>query len=400
MSILKREKDYAALFYAALLNGTGHRFSQVAILAAVYLYSESGTAVGLLMACLVVPAVAAAPLAGVLSTRTTIINVLRVIDALRAPIALLPLTATADTIYLYYITTAVLSFGQGVYQPLRFAAIPALVDRKHIRRVNGMEQTMTGLTLIVGSVSAGILAFVFGTGLLFLLHALLLAASSCTLLRCRPVKTAVDPRVTKAKAIPLSFFLRISLMRSLLLIMLLMPLANGVDNVIFNLFALDIFEAGDLGVGIMYGALGTGLMLSTLFAGMMKTHLITLGIVTIALEGAGHLLLSTSSMLAVGALTAVGITFAAGISNICFDTVMMKAFPEDKRGPLFAMLAMIQQASMGLAMIAAGFSAELLTPPQLAAGVGVVYLLFSVLFAGLLRSLSIKRSMRQLREPA
>ncbi|WP_444683907.1 MFS transporter [Alkalicoccus luteus] len=395
--ILRNEKNYALLFYAALLNGTGHRFSQVAILAAVYQHSESGAAIGLLMACLVVPAIIAAPLAGKLSTRTNSIKVLKIIDAVRAPVALLPLIATPDTLYIFFLATIALAFGSGLYQPLRTAAIPALVERKHIRHVNGMEQTMTGMTLVVGSVSAGVIALVFSTGILFILHALLLGAASFMLIRCKAVRSFNSHKWEQRKSLPIALFMKVALMRTLLIIMLLMPLANGVDNVIFNLFALEVYRAGDFGVGIMYGALGAGLMLSTLFAGMMRNKMIALGVIMIALEGVGHLLLSTSSFLTVGALTAIGITFAAGISNICFDTVMMKAFPEDKRGPLFAMLAMVQQASMGVAMITAGVLSELFTPAQLAAGVGVSYLLFSVLFAILFQTHSIKHSMRMLR---
>lgn len=47
--------------------------------------------------------------------------------------------------------------------------------------------------------------------------------------------------------------------------MLTMPLANGIDNILVSIYGLEVFDMGELGVGFMYGALGIGLILSSFF---------------------------------------------------------------------------------------------------------------------------------------
>lgn len=66
--------------------------------------------------------------------------------------------------------------------------------------------------------------------------------------------------------------IKVALLRVFLMIMLLMPLANGVDNVIFNLIALDVFDKGDLGVGLIYAALGMGFVLSSMIAKWIRVN--------------------------------------------------------------------------------------------------------------------------------
>lgn len=88
--------------------------------------------------------------------------------------------------------------------------------------------------------------------------------------------------------------IKVALLRVFLIIMLLMPLANGVDNVIFNLIALEVFDKGDLGVGLIYASLGIGFVISSMMAKWIKGKYIKLGVLMILLEGIGHLLLSQS----------------------------------------------------------------------------------------------------------
>lgn len=91
--------------------------------------------------------------------------------------------------------------------------------------------------------------------------------------------------------------IRVALLRVFLMVMLLMPLANGVDNVIFNLIVLEVFDKGDLGVGLIYAALGMGFVLSSTMVKWIRGKYIAIGVLMILLEGVGHLLLSQSFFL-------------------------------------------------------------------------------------------------------
>ncbi|GAF11535.1 hypothetical protein JCM19045_644 [Bacillus sp. JCM 19045] len=58
-----------------------------------------------------------------------------------------------------YISTFLIATGEAIYRPVRFASIPDIVQKKNLTKVNGLEQTVVGMTLVVGSLLGGMTAF-------------------------------------------------------------------------------------------------------------------------------------------------------------------------------------------------------------------------------------------------
>src|SRR5699024_1305947 len=160
----------------------------------------------------------------------------------------------------------------------------------------------------------------------------------------------------------------------------------------------EVFDKGDLGVGLIYASLGIGFVISSMISKWISGKYIKIGVLMILLEGIGHLLLS-QSVLFVQALTlAIWITFVGGISNICFDTVLMKILPASKRGFLFGTLSMFQNSSMGIAMIGAGFITEWLSPLKSSFLIGVTYVLFALIFMLAFKNVNFRLSIRKLKK--
>lgn len=399
--VLKKEPNYQIVFWSSVLNGIGGRFAQVGSFALLYLLTESGVALGILMALLVLPTILFAPISGYLADRFHQAKLLFWTDLLRAPIALLPiLGAITEQLWLLYLSTFIISSGQAVYRPVRFSLIPDIVEKKNLVSVNGLEQNVVGITLVFGSMLGGIIAFLTNVNVLFFLHAICLM--SAAILIGRLTKSNITKR-SKMKATESSLrengflIIKVALLRVFLMVMLLMPLANGVDNVIFNLIALEVFEKGDLGVGFIYASLGMGFVLSSTMVKWIRGKYIVIGVFMILLEGTGHLLLSQSGFFMQALVLAIFITFVGGISDICFDTVLMKILPASKRGFLFGSLSMFQNSSMGIAMIGAGFLTEWLSPLQSSFLVGVAYILFAFIFILAFRSVNFRASIRKLK---
>ncbi|PMY01157.1 MFS transporter, partial [Pseudomonas sp. MPR-R5A] len=78
----------------------------------------------------------------------------------------------------------------------------------------------------------------------------------------------------------------------ILLTEIIVPLFNGIDNVLISVYAVQEFHLGEVGVGLFYGSLGIGLMLSYPFAERLQKHLLKIGFVALVLEGAGLMILS------------------------------------------------------------------------------------------------------------
>lgn len=401
-SILKKEKAYSYLFWSSLFIEIGHRFAQVASFALVFQLTGSGFALGILLSLQVLPTILLAPISGVLADRFHKIKLMSWSAWARAPFALLPLVAiSAGDVRWLFVSTFLIAIGNAFYRPVRFAAIPDLVQRKSLLHVNGMEQHLIGYTLVLGSLIGGILAFWIGTNVLFVLNAVCLLIAAAVLKPILSIKTREQqpiPTVRLPLLQSIKWFVGIRVLQVFFIMMLLMPLANGIDNIVMNMIALDEFERGELGVGFMYAALGLGFVLSSKVTIYLKKNYLTIGVIMIALEGVGHLLLSQSVFFLQALIVAASITFVGGISTICFDTVLMKILPPSKRGVISGTLSMVQTSAMGLAMVAGGFLSEWFTAFQMAFVIGFVYIGFALFFFQLVRRLQIKASMRQLRE--
>ncbi|MDX8047175.1 MFS transporter [Gracilibacillus sp. S3-1-1] len=398
-SLLKEEPQYRIIFWSSVLNKMGGRFAQVGSFALLYLLTESGMALGILMALLVLPTIILAPLSGYLADRFHKAKLLFWTDMIRMPFALLPLwAASSEQLGLLYVSTFMVASGEAIYRPIRFAIIPDIVQKKNIAEINGLEQNIVGITLIFGSLMGGIIAFFVNTEVLFIFHGLFLSAAAIFVWRLMKTDKLVHHATKSSDNANVWLLIQVAILRSFVIVMLLMPLANGVDNVIVNLIALDVFDKGDLGVGIIYAALGVGFVLSSWIAQWLRGKYIAIGISMILLEGIGHLLLSQSVFFVQAVLIAIFITFVGGISNICFDSVLMRILPASNRGFLFGALSMLQNSSMGIAMIGAGFLMEWLSPLQGSLFIGVIYIFFTCIFLLVFNQVNIRRSIRQLRQ--
>lgn len=385
-----------------MFNGIGGRFTQVGSFALLYLLTESGIALGILMALLVLPTIIFAPISGYLADRFHKAKLLYWTDIIRAPFALLPILVTyTGELSLLYLSTFVIASGNAVYDPVRFSTIPDIVDKRNLVTINGLEQNIVGITLVFGSLLGGIIAFFTNVSLLFFFHAvcLILAATLMRRLTSGELTTSSRTEVAESSLKESGFLIiKVALLRVFLIIMLLMPLANGVDNVIFNLIALEVFNKGELGVGLIYASLGLGFVISSTMAKWIKGKYIKLGVLMILLEGIGHLLLSQSVFFLQALTLAIFITFVGGISDICFNTILMKILPASKRGFLFGTLSMFKNSSMGIAMIGAGFLTAWITPLQSALLVGITYIILALIFMLAFRSVNIRSSIRTLKK--
>ncbi|MCM3707491.1 MULTISPECIES: MFS transporter [Cytobacillus] len=399
-TVWKQEKNYQKLFWAGVINGIGNRFTQVALLALLYHVTGSGVAIGILFAIRMAPFFFIAPIGGLLADRFSKKAILVTVDLLRVPAVLcLLFVSEPGDLWIVYLSSLLISMGEAIYSPARMSAIPALVKSDRLIYVNAIEQIMMGAVLIIGSSTGGILAYFLGNhaafmfnGLTFLLSAYLISKivfpSISEEHRRKPGTTGILS--------PGRLIFGSSALIAFLIMMLTMPLANGIDNILVSIYALEVFDMGELGVGFMYGSLGIGLILSSFFSHMMKHGLLLLAIIFITIEGAGHVLLSLAPSFCAALFTVVLITFAGGIGNICLDTVMMKFIPRSRQGTFFGLMEMISNLSLAVSMGTAGFLLEIFAPRTLSLIIGLAYLIFAVIYALLFARVDLVKEKRAL----
>ncbi|XJZ27815.1 MFS transporter [Bacillota bacterium Lsc_1132] len=366
---IKEEKQYRRLFLAGVVNGIGDRFSAVAVLATLLHLTGSGFAVGLTLAIRLLPYLFFGPIGGRLADRfSRKTTILVVTDLLRIGFALsFLLVDTKEDIWIIYVSSFFLAAGEAIYAPARKAAIPQLVEKSHLVQVNSLEQVMLGAVLIGGAFSGGIVSALFGAGVTFWFNAAsFLGAAAIISTIDFPKKHVAEEKNFAASILSFKKIITMSLpVQILLLGEVLIAAMNGIDNVLISVYAVNEFQLGDMGVGLFYGALGIGLMVSFAAVNQLRENLLLTGFVFLLLEGAVLIILSRTHLVVLAVLIFCAAAFMSGISNTCFDTVLMKEIPEEHQGRIFGLIATLSNTFLGVSMFLAGLALSYLQPRTL-----------------------------------
>ncbi|MFM9282367.1 MFS transporter [Paenibacillus jiagnxiensis] len=378
LGFVREEKEYAKLFAAGVINGIGDRFFQVALLAMIIRLTGSGMGVGVVLGLRMLPFLLLAPVGGWLADRFSRKTLMIWTDVLRGLIALGFLFVSGpEHLWIVYTGTFLLACGEAMYAPVRKSAIPVLAAPQKLLTVNSLEQLMTGVVLVVGSAVGGVIAAFFGPDWAFVINAgsFVLAGLIVRSIAFPSVDSDAGHEATTANKVTqeaevkgkrrLSLPLQRSLLagttalQAALLLELLVPVFNGIDNVLISVYAVEEFGAGEKGVGLFYGALGLGLMAGPLLARYLRRSLIWIGLLGLLLEGSLLMLLSGMEHLWIAAAVYVMISLAGGIGNICVDTIIMRETPPRLQGRVFGITTAWSGSMMGISMFAAGMALEI-----------------------------------------
>ena len=127
--------------------------------------TESGVALGTVLAVASIPGIVLTPLGGVLSDRLSPISVMASANAARAVLmsvlAVLVLT-DATRIWHVYLLAGGLSALDALYYPASMAVTPTLVDRDRLKAANALVQSVEQISSVLGPALAGLLLALFG----------------------------------------------------------------------------------------------------------------------------------------------------------------------------------------------------------------------------------------------
>ncbi|MFG6149136.1 MFS transporter [Halobacillus sp. B23F22_1] len=338
------------------------RFSQVAVLALVLEITGSGVLVGFVMGIRVIPYLFFSLLGGKLADRLNRRLLMSVTDLIRFPFALTFLyIETTDQLWILYIGVVVLSCGEAFYQPVRKSTIGSIVKKNDLSKVNALEQVIVGVVLILGSVSGGVVAFLLGGKVSFILNAVSFLAAAFFLRRL-PDAPTTPSNINKESGVVKSWGQLELIVWIVIIIQLLTSMTDGIFNVLISLYGAETFQLGDLGIGLLYGALGAGLVLSFYMTRLIKKRVLVLAVLAVAMEGVLQITASVSPSIWVAAIIFILISAVGGVSAACLDTVVMSRTKSAHQGRVFGLLASVTNIHLGLSMVAAGVLVDLYSP--------------------------------------
>lgn len=345
-----KNHPYRYLFYAGIVNGVGDRFSQVAVLTLLLQLTGSGMAVGAALGLRVLPYLLLSPFAGRLADRWSKKRLLILTDLCRLPFALSFLFVRSEAdVWILFVGMVVLASGEAFYQPVRKSMIAQIVEKKDILEVNGREQALLGIVLIGGSITGGIVSYLFGGSLAFLLNAASFLGAALFLL---PLKDKRKVSVTKASSPKFRWKGGIGFAVAFLLIGAAM---DGVFNLMITVYGERLFSLGELGVGLLYGSLGAGMMISFYVTRRLKgEHLLTYAFLLLFMEGAGQSAASQMTSFPLLAAAFFFVSFIGGAAGAVVDSYIMKSTPAGEEGRVFGRIESWTNVQIGLVMFISG----------------------------------------------
>jgi MFS family permease len=384
IDLLRRNADFRRLYLATLVSFAGDWFLVVALFGLVEDLTGSAALVGLTIAVQELAFFAFSPLGGALADRLDRRRLMIAADLIRAGLALgFLLVDERGEVWLVFVLLAAISSFTASFEPAATAAIPNLVDDEDLGPANALVGSAWGMMLAVGAALGGLVAVALGRDAAIVGDAISFGLSAVLLWRVRRAFSAPrepvehHPTVREATRETVRYARRDHRVLSLLAVKGGFGLAAGV-LVLIAVFALDVFEAGDLGTGLLMAARGAGALvgpfLGRAFAGRDDRRLYPAIGLALATFGGGYLVFGASPSLAV----ACGVVFVAHLGGGAQWTLstygLQRIVPDRIRGRIFAFDYALVTLTLGLSSFLAGNAAETFGPRPTAFVLGALAL--------------------------
>lgn len=373
--LLGREEGFRLLFLAMLASSVGTWLAVVALVIDVYDRTGSASWVSALLIAEFAPLAVIGLLAGPLIDRLPRRRLLVVSDLMRAAIfAVIPFCSSSLQIVL---CAMLVGAATSIFRPALYAGLPNLVDGDDLPRANGMLLGVDNLALALGPLLGGILVAWAGTAPAYGINAVSYVVSALLILRIRgtleqgPGGSEGHWRDLFAG---LALVRRVRALRAVVVTWTAVMAGSAGISVAEVVLAKDVFDAGDLGYGVMVSAMGAGLVLGSLVGthcvdryGVRHTYAVAIGLLAVGIGAASG---------APGVWATVPLLVVAGTGNgaalVANALLVQRGVPDHQRGRAFTVAMSLSYAALGAGMVVAGPLTEALGARQawaIAAGV-------------------------------
>ena len=277
LRLLRQNSAFRRLYTAQLISFAGDWFATVALLGLVLDLTNSAAAASLVIVLQTGGFALASPIAGVMADRFDRRLLMVGADFFRVPVALaLLLVKTPDTLWICFVAIALMAFGAALFEPTSSAALPNIVEPEELGEANVLLGSAWGVMLALGAAVGGLVAVTLGRDAAFALNAASFALSGFLIVgirrpfqqprdRHRPDEHAATGGLVQALRLVLQFAGQNRLIAALLISKTMFGVGTGVI-LMLAVFGRDVFNAGDLGIGILYAARGLGALIGPFLA--------------------------------------------------------------------------------------------------------------------------------------
>lgn len=369
LGLFRRNRDFRLLFASATTSYLGDWFALVAVSSLVEELTGNEGSTALVFAAEVLPLFAMAPLAGVLADRVDRKRLMLGSDVARIVPALgLLAAAHLESAPLAYGCVAAISALAAFSQPVAPAVVPNLVVGRDLSLANAAIGSLWGSMLFVGAALGGLAAATLGREASFVLDAATFAVSALLLLGIRTPFSLARP-VGEAGASVLAHLGEVwaytrprKAVRAFMVTKSGVGVGNGVVGLL-PIFALDVFVAGEAGIGVLLAGRGLGALVGPFLGrrlfGDAGQRLVLGNGLAIVFFGLSYLLLPLAPNLPTAALVVTLAHLGGGHQWVASTLGLQRAVPDAIRGRVISLDFSLATLSIGLSSLGAAALANL-----------------------------------------
>jgi predicted MFS family arabinose efflux permease len=367
VSLLRRNRDFRALFFASVISLGGDWFLWVAINGLIFEATNQALYVGLAILAQESAFFLASPIGGHLADRLDRRKLMIVCDVVRAVVCVAFLLVGPETIWLAYVLLPVLATFAAPFDPASTAATPNLVDPEDLPAANALNGSLWGTMLAVGAGLGGVISAAFGADTAFLVDAgsfVVSAALLATIRRSLSERRETHeehPGIVESTRETWRFARRDHRVLSLLAVKFGFGAAAGLLALI-PVMALSVFDSGNVGFGILMAARGLGALIGPFLghriAGPGHRRLFPAIGLSLAVFGLSYMALGAAPSLAIAAVT-ICIAHLGGGSQWMLSTYGLQVIVPDRiRGRIFGFDYMLITLSLSISALIASAAAD------------------------------------------
>ena len=395
--LLRSNSAFRRVYAAQLISFGGDWFAQVALLGMALELSGSPIVASLVLVLQTGGYALIAPFGGTLADRIDRKRLMVAADLARVPICLgFLLTHSEDTLWIALACTALLSSFGALFEPASSAALPNLVDDEELSTANVLLGSAWGVMLAVGAALGGLVAATLGRDAAFVIDGLSFALSAALMIgvtrpfqKARPVLAPGEHQPSLLGSIrPVIRFARHSrFVSSLLLTKTLFGVGTGVI-VLLAVFGGQVFNGGDVGIGVLFAARGLGALIGPFAAkaifGTSDRGLLVGISVSIVGVVIAYGLFPLAPTIVIAAVLVFAAHLGSGAQWMLSTYGLQRHTPDAIRGRVFSFDYALVTLAIAFSNIVAGILAQALTPETavwamvtMLAIAGCAWLLFS-----------------------
>lgn len=388
LQLLRTNSQFRNLWIGSVVSQIGDWFSYVAVLGLVWELTGSGTVLALTMISRAIPFSIAGMVAGVALDRYDRRKILIISDLLRALLAIgYIFVHSPNLIWLVYVLGGAMQTFTAFFSPGVNALTPNIVAKEELGTANALRQSTFGATMILGSAIGGVILAYIGRDMTFILNSISFLLSGYFIWRVKVnLKESTEERKTtywEDFVDGLRYLWKNTLALALVLRRIGERLGAGF-NLLISIFAIEVWRAGESGIGLLYSILGLGLI----FGGVIAKRLSSgndeklKGIVGYANIGEGifWLLFCLSPNIYLGGVMLALMVGSDIISSVTDTTLLQRNVPDKYLGRIFSAKATLLTLSWSAALGLTGFVLNFYTPQQTGYGISVIMLLTALLW--------------------